>query len=211
MTVALLVFCRISPDTNARQVRGGPPSDAGPVPQRCPSPAQHLSRGVGEGIGRCLETQSCLAGDREAPRCQEWTGLMDGACDGGAVHAAEDGEGGVRKLEPQDHQDRGRPVGEGQLPAGSAALGVQTVMASAFARPGLFPRCPRPGQLGDERPESTPRQCRCGYDASDHDVLAAGVPLARGHHRVGGLAHLYLGDPAPEAVPPRRRGGRRAA
>jgi hypothetical protein len=82
---------------------------------------------VGEGIGQCVDTQSCLAGDREAPRRQKWTGLMDGACDGGAVHAVEDGEGGVRKLEPQDHQDRGRPVGEGQLPAGAAAFGVRPV------------------------------------------------------------------------------------
>ena len=66
----------------------------------------------------------------------------------------------MRKLEPQDHQGCDHPVGEDQLMAGSAALGAQTLMASAFAQPGLFPRHPRAGQLGDERPESTPRDAR---------------------------------------------------
>ncbi len=49
----------------------------------------------------------------------------------------------MRKLKPQDHQGRDHPVGEDQLMAGSAALGAQTLMASAFAQPGLFPRHPR--------------------------------------------------------------------
>lgn len=60
------------------------------------------------------------------------------------------------ELEPQDHQGGDHPVGEDQLMAGSAALGAQPLMTSAFAQPGFFPRHPRTGQLGDERPESTP-------------------------------------------------------
>lgn len=46
---------------------------------------------------------------------------MDGPRDGRAVHAVEDGEGGVRKPETQDHQGRDHPVSEDQLMAGPAA------------------------------------------------------------------------------------------
>ena len=63
-----------------------------------------LRGGVGEDVGQRVQTQSRLARDSEAPGSEERADLMDGPRDGGAVHAVEDGEGGVRKLEPQDHQ-----------------------------------------------------------------------------------------------------------
>ncbi len=43
-----------------------------------------LRGGVGEDIGQRVQTQSRLAGDREAPRRQERQNIIDGPRDGGA-------------------------------------------------------------------------------------------------------------------------------
>jgi hypothetical protein len=63
---------------------------------------------------------------------------MDGAGDGGAVHLAERGEGGVRELVAQVNEGDDDAVGEGKVVVRSSAGCAQAVVTPASAQPGLL-------------------------------------------------------------------------
>ncbi|MGW6261135.1 hypothetical protein [Streptomyces sp. NPDC055085] len=67
---------------------------------------------------------------------------MDRSRDGGTVDAVEEGEGGMRELEPQDHQSGDHPIGENQVVVRATTLGPQTVVTTTFTQPGILPCYP---------------------------------------------------------------------
>lgn len=116
---------------------------------------------------------------------------MDSAGDGGAVDAVEDAQSRVRDLEPQYHKGGNHPIGEYQLIARPASLGLQSVVNSAFTEPGVLPCHPRDCQLIDERAELSPRDAsadamrkrRAGQDGRHNLFNLYGSPSCHGPAR----------------------------
>jgi len=90
-----------------------------------------FGRSVGEHVGQGAQPQLGLARHGEPSLRHQWPDLMDGPGDRRAVHPVEHRQGGMRQLEPQDHQGRDDPVDEGQLTVGTGTLGAPTVPATA--------------------------------------------------------------------------------
>jgi hypothetical protein len=109
-----------------------------------------LGSGVGEHIGQRPQPQPGLARHREPAPGQQRPDLSHRAGDGGAVHAVEHRQRGVRQLEPQDHQRDDHPVREHQLMVRACAFGAQPVPPAAAPQPRLLLRQPRPGELFDQ-------------------------------------------------------------
>jgi hypothetical protein len=128
-----------------------------------------------EDIGQRVQAYPGLAGHRETTRRQQRADLVDGPGDRGAVDSVEEGQGGVRELEPQDHQSRDHPIREDQLMV-RPAFGAQPFVASTFPKPRVLPRHPSRRQLRDERTESTPG------DASAGTVRESRTGHGRGHN-----------------------------
>jgi hypothetical protein len=81
---------------------------------------------------------------------------MDGAGDGGAVHAIQHRQGLVRELEAQHHQRRQHPVAEGQPRLGPGTSSTTAPMAAALGEGAFVPRRPGVGQLDDKVAEVLP-------------------------------------------------------
>ena len=123
--------------------------------------------GVGEDVGEGAEPQARAVRDGEPAGCEQRADLMDGAGDGGAVHLAERGEGGVRELVAQVNEGDDDAVGEGKVVVRAGAGCAQALVTPASAQPGLLAGHPAAGQIGNQLAEAARLQ-------AGEDTLAQG-------------------------------------
>jgi hypothetical protein len=165
-TVAFVVFIVFLPETNA--FRPGRPARGrrtwtSVLSMRSSTPG---GPGVGEDAGEGAEPQARAVRDGEPAGREQGADLMDGAGDGGAVHLAERGDGGVRELVAQVNQGDDDTVGDRKVVVRAGAGCAQAVVTPAFAQPGLLRGHPVAREAGDEL--ATAARLQAGEDTLAH-------------------------------------------